>query len=67
MSEAQLERSEAQLEGSEAQLEGPERGCTNGRTVGQMEGRTENLLILQDFVPYWGRWKGRIYQLTKLV
>ena len=45
MSEAQLEGSESQLERSEGQLRGDER--TNGWT--------ENLPILQDFVPYRGR------------
>ena len=39
------------LAGPQAWLAGPEGGQTNGRTDKQ----TENLLILQDFVPYQGR------------
>ena len=30
-------------------------GRMDGRTNGQTNKRTENLPILQDFVPYWGR------------
>ena len=48
---------EAWLAGPEAWLDGP--GGGNGRTDGQMDGwtdgRTENLPILQDFVPYRDR------------
>jgi len=29
--------------------------CTYGRTKERMNKQTENLPILQDFVPYWGR------------
>ena len=45
-------RLQAWLAGPQAWLDGPEGG---GRTDERMNGRTENLPILQDFVPYRGR------------
>merc|ERR1712015_220669 len=63
MPEAQPARSEAQpasqppalgLAGWASGLAGWPRGG-NGRTDGRMDVRTENLPILQDFVPYRGR------------
>ena len=41
------------LAGPQAWLDGPEGGDV--RTYGRTNGRTENLPILQDFVPYRGR------------
>ena len=32
----------------------------DGQTDGQMEEQTENLPILQDFVPYWGRYPATV-------
>ena len=66
VSEAQLEGSEAQLEGSEGHLEGSggqlewseaqlEGSEGQPRGDGRTNGRTENLPIPQDFVPYRGR------------
>ena len=48
--QAWLAGPQAWLAGPQAWLDGPE-GGTNGWT----DGRTENLPILQDFVPYQGR------------
>ena len=42
------------LAGPQAWLDGPE-GGTDGRTDERTNGRTENLPILQDFVPYRDR------------
>ena len=66
-SEACLAGSEACLAGSEACLAGSKaclagswaleggNGHTGGQTDRQTYGWTENLPIIQDFVPYWGR------------
>ena len=69
-SEAHLAGSEACLAGSKACLAGSWalEGGTDGHTDGHTNGRTENLPILQDFVPYRGRCpkrKGKIKERKK--
>ena len=56
-SDCRSKGSEDQPEGSEVQLEGlrASRGGTDGRMNERTNERTENLPILQDFVPYRGR------------
>ena len=51
--QAWLAGPQAWLAGPQAWLDGPEGG--DGQTNVRMDGQTENLPILQDFVPYWGR------------
>ena len=51
------ERMDGRMDGrKDGRMDGWMDGWTDGRTVGWTDVRTENLPILQDFVPYRGRW-----------